>query len=146
MKPKTLALLGVAACSAFSVFGQHAHPTAQTAPLSFQSVRNEALTDPELKDYKMTSSVMTIVPAGQDTVAHRHDCELFGYVLEGAVEVGLDFQKPEIYRAGQMFFEKRNISHTLTRNASKEVPAKVLLFFIIKNGRNPYTPLHPGKH
>lgn len=146
MKLQRFTLLGVAWFSAASGFAQHAHSTAQAAPLSFQSVRNEALTDPELKEYTMNSSVMTIVPGGQSTVAHRHDCELFGYVLEGAVEIGLDYQKPETFRAGQMFFEKRNIPHTLTRNASREVPAKVLLFFIIKNGRNQYTPIDSEKH
>ena len=146
MNQKRFTLLGMALFSAVCAFAQHAHPTAQASPLSFQAVRAETLTDPELKEYQMTSSVMTIAPGGHNAVPHRHDCELFGYVLEGAVEIGLDYQKPETFRAGKMFFEKRNIAHTLTRNVSPDAPAKVLLFFIIKNGRSSYTPIESDKH
>jgi len=109
-------------------------------PLSFTSVLNEQLNDPELKDFKMQSSVMTVAPGGIDTVSHRHDCELFGYVLEGSVEIALTDKTPVLYQAGQMFYEKRNILHTVTQNHSKEHPAKVLLIFLIKDGRKGYTP------
>jgi quercetin dioxygenase-like cupin family protein len=126
---------------------QHGHTETkpEVAPLSFISVLNQKLTDPELKEYSMTSSVMTISPGGEDTVAHRHDCELFGYVLEGAVNVGLQYNEPKTYKAGEMFYEKRNIIHSITRNNSKEQPARVLLIFIIKDGRAGYTRLHPEK-
>jgi quercetin dioxygenase-like cupin family protein len=100
------------------------------------------LSDPELAEFKFESSVMTIVPGGVDTVSHRHDCELFGYVMEGTVEIALDHKTPVAYKSGEMFYERRNIMHTLTRNSSQKTPAKVLLIFIIKNGREGYTPAY----
>jgi hypothetical protein len=33
---------------------------------------------------------MIVPPSLVDTVSHRHDADLFGYVIEGTVEVGLD--------------------------------------------------------
>lgn len=109
-------------------------------PLQFAPVMTQILSDPELKEFKLESSVMTIIPGGTDTVSHRHDCELFGYVMDGAIEIALGKTNPQVFKAGQMFYEPRNILHTLTKNSSKEKPAKVLLIFIIKNGRNGYTP------
>ncbi|RRB01212.1 cupin domain-containing protein [Larkinella rosea] len=123
-------------------FSQHQHATQMEKkpdPLSFAPVFATMLTDPELKDYKMESSLMTVAPGGQDTVAHRHDAELFGYIVEGKVEIGLDKGVPKTYTAGQMFYEKRNVMHSLTRNPDPTTPASVLIIFIIKNGRPGYT-------
>ena len=120
------------------IFAQH-HHTEQKSPLSFVGVRSEFLSDPGLAGYKMESSVMTLLPGAVDTVAHRHDSELFGYVLEGAVIVGLDKKEGQVYRAGEMFYEERNILHTLTKNQDSKKETKVLLIFIIKEGRAGYT-------
>lgn len=134
---------------ASAAFAQHNHSPAQPAtakePLSFETVRNEWLTDPDLKGYKLESSVLTIAPGAKDTVSHRHDCDLFGYVLEGEVQIGLDHKAPEIFKTGQMFFEKRNIIHSLAANNLKDKPSRVLLLFLIKDGRSGYTPEYPAK-
>ena len=128
----------VFAITSLVVLAQHHHPE-EKSPLSFIAVRSELLSDPGLAGYKMESSVMTILPGAVDTVAHRHDCELFGYVLEGAVIVGLDGKEGKVYRAGEMFYEKRNILHSLTKNPDRKKETKVLLMFIIKEGRAGYT-------
>lgn len=127
---------------------QHGHDVAGKAsaePLSFAKVRAELLTDPALKGYKMESTVMTMIPGAEDTVSHRHDGDLFGYILEGDVQIGLEHKTPVTYHTGEMFFEKRNILHSVARNNSKEHPAKVLLIFIIKSGRHDYIPAYPEK-
>jgi quercetin dioxygenase-like cupin family protein len=67
---------------------------------------------------------MTIAPGVLDTVSHRHDCELFGYVLEGHVQIALVTKELKEFSAGQMFYEKRNILHTVTRNVSNTTAAK----------------------
>jgi quercetin dioxygenase-like cupin family protein len=112
---------------------------ANVSPLSFKPVLSQLLSDSLLTDYKMDVTVMTITPGGIDTVSHRHDCELFGYVLDGSVEIALVTKTPKTYKAGEMFYEKRNILHTLTKNGSATQPARVLLMFLIKNGRPGYT-------
>ena len=118
---------------------------ANVSPLSFNPVLSQMLSDSLLTDYKMDVTVMTITPGGIDTVSHRHDCELFGYVLEGSVEIALVTKTPKTYKAGEMFYEKRNILHTLTKNGSATQPARVLLMFLIKNGRPGYTAEYPKK-
>jgi len=107
--------------------------------MKFDLVLSQVLSDPELANYKMESVMMSIAPGAVDTVSHRHDCELFGYVLEGSVLISLEKQEPVTFSSGQMFYEKRNVLHTLTTNPDKKNAAKILLIFIIKNGRAGYT-------
>src|SRR5262249_9636860 len=95
--------------------------------------------DPELKDYEMVSRLMTVPPGFADSTPHRHDAELFGYVIEGEVEIRLGDQPTATYRQGQMFFEPRNTVHPLLRNHRREKAAKILLVFIDKKGRALYT-------
>ena len=92
------------------LFAQHKDHAvkAEVPPLSFQPVLSQMLSDSLLTDYKMDVTVMTVTPGGIDTVSHRHDCELFGYVLEGSVEIALTTKTPKLFKTGEMFYEKRN--------------------------------------
>jgi quercetin dioxygenase-like cupin family protein len=83
---------------------------------------------------------MTVPEGFADSVPHRHDAELFGYVIEGEVELQLAGRPNVTYRQGQMFHEPRNIVHSMLRNQSREKTAKILLMFIAKKGRSLYTP------
>jgi quercetin dioxygenase-like cupin family protein len=129
-----------------STYAQHDHDTTdRSVPLQFAPVLNTFLSDPDLKKFQLQSSLMTVPPSLVDTVSHRHDADLFGYVVEGSVEVGLEHKEPVIFKAGQMFYEKRNVIHSLLRNPDKNAPAKVLLIFIIKEGRQRYAKVYPEK-
>ena len=134
------------AFASIPAIAQHEHSKSDTPaePFQFKGVRSEWLTDADLKGYKLESSVMTIAPGAKDTVSHRHDCDLFGYVLEGEVQIGLDHAAPVVYKTGQMFFEKRNVLHSLAANQLTDRPSRVLLLFLIKDGRNSYTPEYPA--
>jgi quercetin dioxygenase-like cupin family protein len=109
------------------------------AALAFTDVIKQSLSDPELKDYEMVSRLMAVPPGFADHVRHRHDAELFGYVIEGEVEIQLADRPGATYRQGQMFYEPRNAVHSLLRNQSQEKDAKILLLFIAKKGRSLYT-------
>jgi quercetin dioxygenase-like cupin family protein len=129
-----------------STYGQHDHDsTDRSVQLQFAPVLNTFLSDSDLKKFQLRSSLMTVPPSLVDTVSHRHDADLFGYVIEGTVEVGLDHKDPIAFKSGQMFHEKRNVIHSLLRNPEKNIPAKVLLIFIIKEGRQGYTKVYPEK-
>lgn len=110
------------------------------AALAFTDVIKQSLSDPELKDYEVVSRLMTVPEGFADSVPHRHDAELFGYVVEGEVEIQLAGRPNATYRQGQMFYEPRNIVHSMLRNQSREKTAKILLMFIAKKGRSLYTP------
>src|SRR5687767_3586386 len=132
--------------TAFSQHHNKEEKKTQTSAMTFDLVLSQALSDPELADFKVESTIMTIAPGVLDTVSHRHDCELFGYVLEGKVQIALVTKELKEFSAGQMFYEKRNILHTVTKNVSNTTAAKVLLVFIIKNGRQGYTAEYPAKN
>lgn len=129
----------------YNVTAQHNHsaPKTESTPMSFEKVLSTMLSDPELKEYKMDAVVMTVVPGHTDTVSHRHDAELLGYVLEGKIEVSLEKKPTVTFNAGQMFYEKRNILHSLAKNPDQNNSAKVLLIYIIKNGRKHYIKEYP---
>ena len=124
-----------------TAYSQHNHTSEENAasPITFTHVLGQALSDSALICYELQSSVMEVAPGAIDTVSHRHDCELFGYVLEGELQIALIAKELKTFSAGQMFYEKRNILHTVTRNPSRETPTRILLIFIIKNGRKGYT-------
>jgi quercetin dioxygenase-like cupin family protein len=135
-------------CSVITAHSQHDHASKDTTtspPMTFSPVLSQFLSDPELKNYKMEAVIMTIAPGAADTVSHRHDCELFGYVLEGEVQICIEKNEPNSFLSGQMFYERRNILHTLARNPNKEKATRILLIFILKNGRVRYTPEYPEK-
>jgi quercetin dioxygenase-like cupin family protein len=129
---------------------QHQHSNSEEnrrlqQQLSFEAVFAQGLSDPQISEYHFQATVMTLQPGALDTVAHRHDCDLFGYVLEGEVEIALGANKPMTYRSGEMFYEKRNVLHSLTRNARSDAGSKILLLFIIKDGRQGYVAEYPVK-
>jgi quercetin dioxygenase-like cupin family protein len=129
-----------------SAYAQHNHEQATpSAPLQFAPVLNTFLSDPELTRFQLQSTLMTVPPSLVDTVSHRHDADLFGYVIEGTVEVGLEHKDPTTFKAGQMFYERRNVMHSLLRNPDRNAPAKVLLIYIMKEGRKGYTKAYAEK-
>jgi quercetin dioxygenase-like cupin family protein len=125
---------------------QHNHDTTdRSVQLQFIPVLNTFLSDPDLKNFRLQSSLMTVAPSLVDTVSHRHDADLFGYVIEGTVEIGLNHQEPVLFKAGQMFHETRNVIHSLLRNPDKNTAAKVLVIYVIKEGRKGYTKVYSEK-
>ncbi|MBM3396271.1 MAG: cupin domain-containing protein [Betaproteobacteria bacterium] len=99
----------------------------------------QAMSDTGLADYELMSVRLDLVPGGVDATPHRHDADLFVYVLEGSIEVELDGRKAT-YAAGAMFHEPRNALHSLLRNTSADQPASALAVLILKNGREFFVP------
>jgi quercetin dioxygenase-like cupin family protein len=120
-----------------SVTAQHVH---ETRPMAFANVLVQPFADEGLANYRLESSVATLAPGMVDTVSHRHDCELFGYVLKGSVSVGFEKNVPLTFSKGQMFYERKNILHSLLANNSKTETAEILLLFVIREGARGYIP------
>lgn len=124
-------------------YAQHAEhhpgsPKNKVNELTFKAVLEAQLSDDKLKDYSMQSTLMT-VPAGfVDSVAHRHDADLFGYVIKGKIVVALEGEGAKTYMTGQMFHETKKILHTRLENLDSNAAAEVLLIFIIKKGASSY--------
>ena len=108
-------------------------------PMRFHPVLTQALRDPELAGYSLQTSVAELAPGAVDTVDHRHGAEVFGYVLEGSIVTEVDRGPRTTYSAGQMFYEYRGALHGHFENPSRTSRARVLILFLIKDGRPGYT-------
>jgi quercetin dioxygenase-like cupin family protein len=68
--------------------------------------------------------------AGAASLPHRHDAQVFVYVLEGEVTMQVQGQAPVTLRAGQTFYEAPEDIHQVSANASRTTPAKILVFMV----------------
>jgi quercetin dioxygenase-like cupin family protein len=75
-------------------------------------------------------------PAGS-TLPHRHNAHTFVYVLDGSVEMQVEGGEPVTLTAGQTFYEAPEDIHAVSRNASDQQPAKILVFFVKEKGAPP---------
>ena len=57
---------------------------------------------------------------------HRHPGPIFGYVLEGEFELGLDDQPLKTLKAGETFYEPGGALHRVSRNPSATTKTRVL--------------------
>ncbi len=72
---------------------------------------------------------VTYLPGGA-SVPHRHDAQVFVYVLEGEITMQLKGGTPVTLRPGQSFYEGPNDIHQVSANAMKTAPAKILVFMV----------------
>jgi quercetin dioxygenase-like cupin family protein len=83
---------------------------------------------------------------GESSQVHRHNCDLFVYVLEGTVETQLQGGSLQTVKAGGVFYESPTDIHVVSRNASKTEPAKLAVFYVKKKGTAPTEILGEGSH
>jgi quercetin dioxygenase-like cupin family protein len=74
---------------------------------------------------------------GEASLPHRHNADLFVYVLEGSIITQLKGSSPQTVRAGEVFSESPTDVHSVSRNASKTEPAKLLVFYVKAKGAPP---------
>jgi quercetin dioxygenase-like cupin family protein len=73
-------------------------------------------------------------PPGYSTPVHRHNAQVFLYVLEGSIVTQVKGGKEITLTPGQSYYENPNDIHTVSRNASNTKPAKFLVFLIKEKG------------
>lgn len=80
---------------------------------------------------KNMTGIIVDYPAGGTTPAHRHgQAFVVGYVLEGAIKSRLNNGEEKIYKAGESWTETPGTHHSVSENASKTEPAKLLAIFV----------------
>jgi quercetin dioxygenase-like cupin family protein len=72
-------------------------------------------------------------PGATDAI-HRHNANVFVYVLEGSVVMQVRGGKEVTLVPGQTFYEGPQDVHVVGRNASKTKPAKFIVFFVKDKG------------
>jgi quercetin dioxygenase-like cupin family protein len=69
-------------------------------------------------------------PPGVASAPHRHNANTFVYVLEGTVVMAVAGGPELTLKAGETFYESPSDVHTVSRNASDTLPAKILVMFV----------------
>jgi quercetin dioxygenase-like cupin family protein len=82
---------------------------------------------------------------GEVSQPHRHNADLFVYVLEGSVITQVKGGSPQTVHAGEIFYESPTDVHIVSRNASETQPAKLLVFYVKAKGTPPTVLLGEGE-
>jgi quercetin dioxygenase-like cupin family protein len=88
-------------------------------------------------DKELLMLTVQYLPGGA-SLPHRHDAQVFVYVLEGEVLMQVEGSPVMTLRPGQTFYEDPADVHVVSANASKTTPAKILVF-MVKNKSAPPT-------
>jgi quercetin dioxygenase-like cupin family protein len=71
---------------------------------------------------------------GGASLPHRHDAQVFVYVLEGSLVMQVAGSPAVTLQRGQTFYENPTDVHVVSANASKTAPAKILVFIVKDKG------------
>jgi quercetin dioxygenase-like cupin family protein len=77
-------------------------------------------------------------PPGGASAPHRHDAQVFVYVLEGELNMQVQGGPKVTLKPGDTFYESPSDVHAVSANASQTAPAKFLVL-IIKDKGSPTT-------
>ena len=93
----------------------------------------------ELPDFPGKEGMVEVVDfaPGEVSQPHRHNADLFVYVLEGSVVTQVEGDAPKTVNAGEVFYKSPTDVHTVSRNASATQPAKLLVFYVKVKGAPP---------
>lgn len=80
-------------------------------------------------------------PPGVSSAPHRHDAQVFVYVLEGRVVMQVQGGPRMTLGPGQTFYEGPSDIHSVSANASSSEPAKILVFMIKDKGKATTRPV-----
>jgi quercetin dioxygenase-like cupin family protein len=73
-------------------------------------------------------------PPGGASPPHRHDAQVFVYVLEGELIMQVQGGPKVTLKPGETFYESPSDVHSVSANASQTAPAKFLVFIIKDKG------------
>ena len=90
---------------------------------------------------KSLISVEVDYAPGAASVPHTHakSAFIYAYVISGTIESKVNDGETRIYRAGERWSEPPGAIHSISRNASKTVPATLLAVFVLDTNDDPLT-------
>src|ERR1700733_6512282 len=80
-------------------------------------------------DKEILMLTVKYLPGGA-SLPHRHDAQVFVYVLEGEISMQIAGGPVVTLRQGETFYENPTDIHLVSANASKTAPAKILVFIV----------------
>jgi quercetin dioxygenase-like cupin family protein len=103
---------------------------ANTAPVSAESVTQFMTRDLIGVRGKEVLMITVTYLAGGASLPHRHDAQVFVYVLEGELTMQVRGHAAVTLQPGQTFYEGPSDIHQVSANASQTAPAKILVFMV----------------
>jgi quercetin dioxygenase-like cupin family protein len=78
---------------------------------------------------------------GAASVPHTHakSAFIYAYVISGEIESKVNDGETSVYKAGESWSEPPNATHSISRNASKTKPAKLLAVFVVDSDDKAFT-------
>jgi quercetin dioxygenase-like cupin family protein len=94
---------------------------------------------------KSLIAVVVDYPPGAASPSHLHakSAFIYAHVISGSIESQVNDGPKQILHAGESFYEPPGARHTVSRNASKTQPAKLLAVFVVDTGDTPLTTPAP---
>jgi quercetin dioxygenase-like cupin family protein len=124
-----LALSGVLAISSVLAFGSANAQAGKPTTLMIKDL-------PDVPGKEGMIETVDFAP-GEVSQPHRHNADVFAYVLEGTIITQVKDGSPQTVHAGGVFYESPTDVHTVSRNASETQPAKLLVFYVKAKGAPP---------
>jgi quercetin dioxygenase-like cupin family protein len=95
---------------------------------------------PNINGKRMVAVVVTY-PAGGKSMPHHHagSAFIYAHVLSGAIRSQVGNDAPQVYRAGEGFYEVPGSHHRISENASDKDPASLLAIFVVDSTDQPLT-------
>jgi quercetin dioxygenase-like cupin family protein len=124
---------GAAMLSAAATYGAMtfvASSRAQTTPAPTQrtEVMTQALADVPGREVRIT--LLDLMP-GHASPPHRHpNHHVFGFIVDGTYEWKIDDGPVKTFKPGQAFYEPPGVLHAVSRNASADARAKLVVFMV----------------
>jgi quercetin dioxygenase-like cupin family protein len=89
------------------------------------------------RDGLVVNAVRVDYEPGGCSRAHRHPAGAYVYVIDGSVIFGVDDRDPVVLKTGDSYYEPPGALHAVSRNASQELPASLLAFFVLGEDESP---------
>ena len=124
---------GAAVVSAAATYGAMtfiAPSRAQTAPAPTQ--RAEVMTQPlvDVPGRKVRITLLDLMP-GHASPPHRHpNHHVFGFIVDGTYEWKIGDEPVKTFKPGQAFYEPPGVLHAVSRNASADARAKLVVLMV----------------
>ena len=107
---------------------------AQTVTKNFEA------TIPNIPGKSLVTLEVEYAPgAASPSHTHAKSAFIYAYVISGAIESKVNDGETHIYRAGESWSEPPGATHSISRNASKSEPARLLAVFVLDTNDAPLT-------
>ena len=87
---------------------------------------------PNLPGKSLVAQFVDYAPGGASpSHTHAKSAFIYAYVISGSIESKVNDGETRIYRAGESWSEPPGAIHSISRNASRTEPAKLLAVFVL---------------